>query len=100
MLDSDSDSETETTQSKDMAAINRRMAAQKLEADRTGELAQLQARQKKESERQQQRRAQNSRGVYGDIQDLDFGSISSKPDTNRLPAPIRPDSADTESNGG
>jgi len=95
VLDSDSDSDDNTP--KDVAVINKKLAAQKLEADRTGELQRLQERQKRESAKQQQRRAaqrparQGSGGAtHPDLQDLDFGSISS---SNRgLPAPLHPDS--------
>lgn len=99
VLDSDSDSDASEAPrgDKDVAAINKRLAAQKLEADRTGELQRLQERQKRESAKQQQRRAQRSvpSGGHPDLQDLDF--TSSAPTSGRggrLPAPIRPDSDD------
>ena len=75
------------------------MAAQRLEADRTGELDKLQERQKRESARQQQRRAQRQVSVHPDLQDLNFGSISSGKDASKLPAPMHPDS-DRDSYGG
>jgi hypothetical protein len=94
VLDSDSDSDGPT--SKDVTALSKRMAAQKLEADRTGEVQRLQERQKRESAKQQQKRAaqrparQSSGGGHPDLQDLDFGTISGK--TKGLPAPLQPDS--------
>jgi hypothetical protein len=101
VLDSDSDSD-DNSKSKDVDKLNKRLAAQKLEADRTGEVQRLQERQKRESTKQQQRRAarparQSSGGGGGhpDLQDLDFGSISGK--ARGLPAPLDPDSdADSE----
>ena len=99
VLDSDSDSDASEAPraDKDVAVINKRLAAQKLEADRTGELQRLQERQKRESAKQQQRRAQRSTpsGGYPDLQDLDFtSSAPSSGRGGRLPAPIRPDSDD------
>lgn len=106
MLDSDSDDEpapSKAGKTSDMEALNRKMEAQKLEADRTGELQRLQERQKRESARQQQRRAaqkpQRQASAHPDLDDLDFGSISSGKASSRLPAPIHPDS-DSDAYGG
>jgi hypothetical protein len=105
VLDSDSEDEAAPPKSSnpaDVDALNRRMAAQKLAADRTGELQRLQEKQKRESARQQQRRAhrpQRQSSGHPDLDDLDFGSISSGKESNRLPAPMRPDS-DEDSYGG
>ena len=62
----------------------------------------LQERQKRESSRQQERRAQRPQrqaNAHPDLEDLDFGSISSAKESSRLPAPIHPDS-DADSYGG
>jgi hypothetical protein len=98
VLDSDSDEEPpkDVSNPKEIEALTRRMEAQKLEADRTGELQRMQERQKRESARQQQRRAQvparQSTGGYAeDLQDLNFGSISNT-QGSRLPPPMSPDS--------
>jgi len=76
------------------------MAAQKLEADRTGELQRLQEKQKRESARQQQRRAarepQRQTSAHPDLDDLDFGSISSTTQSSRLPAPMHPVRQDSD----
>nr|XP_031860429.1 uncharacterized protein CI109_004039 [Kwoniella shandongensis]KAA5527501.1 hypothetical protein CI109_004039 [Kwoniella shandongensis] len=107
----DSDSEDETPASKDTSnpaeveALSRRLQAQKLEADRTGELDKLRERQKKESARQQQRRAQrpsrqaSSSAYADDLQDLDFGS-GIPAGGKGLPPPMRPDSDDDSLNQG
>ena len=94
MLDSDSEDEPSAPSSnnpREMEALSRRLEAQKLEADRTGELQQLQDRQKRESARRAQRRAQQSGSAHPDLQDLDFGSIG-QDSKQRLPPPLRPDS--------
>ncbi len=90
-----------------MESLRRRLDAQKLDADRTGELQRLQERQKKESARQQAKKATRTapprpavsnagaRGAHPDLQDLDFGTIGKG---KGLPPPIRPDS-DDDSNG-
>jgi len=97
VLDSDSEDEAAPPKSSnpaDVDALNRRMAAQKLAADRTGELQRLQEKQKRRAHRPQRQ----SSG-HPDLDDLDFGSISSGKESNRLPAPMRPDS-DEDSYGG
>jgi hypothetical protein len=69
--------------------IRQRLAAQKLESQRTGELQQLQDQQKVESKRavarQERRQASGtssrqgtSSSAYADLQDLQFGSIGNK----------------------
>ncbi len=78
------------------------MEAQKLEADRRGEIQRLQETQKRESAKQQARRAASKaptssrsgggRGAHPDLQYLDFGSISSRKESSRLPPPMSPDS--------
>ncbi|WVW86142.1 hypothetical protein I302_108183 [Kwoniella bestiolae CBS 10118] len=97
VLDSDSDDEAKETE-----ALAKRLAAQKLEANRTGEIDQLQSRQKKESARRELRRQQSQQaqpkpkarsGVHADLADLDFGSSIAAKDRG-LPRPIRPDSDD------
>lgn len=85
-----------------MDRLAKRMEAQKLEADRTGELQRLQERQKRESRRRAEQQASRraapppGRGTsaHPDLQDLDFGSISSSGHNSRLPAPMRPDEND------
>nr|ODN91769.1 hypothetical protein L203_01020 [Cryptococcus depauperatus CBS 7841] len=113
------DSDSETDEAADVAAMSKRLAAQKLEADRTGELQQMQADQKRESERRQQwqlsRQASahgtpsreqsaqlrlSTEGVYGDLQDIDFGGSISNAQAAKLPPPIKPDSEDSDSYGG
>lgn len=85
-----------------MEKIRQRLAAQKLESQRTGELQQLQDQQKVESKRavarQERRQASGtssrqgtSSSAYADLQDLQFGSIGNKGAAG-LPPPIRPDS--------
>ncbi|KAK8853196.1 hypothetical protein IAR55_003898 [Kwoniella newhampshirensis] len=110
VLDSDSEDDDEpapksTSDPAEVDALSRRLQAQKLEADRTGELYKLQERQKKESAKQQQRRAQrpprpaSSSAYANDLQDLDFGS--GIPAGGRgLPPPMRPDSDDDSLNQG
>ncbi|WVQ84468.1 hypothetical protein IAT38_006620 [Cryptococcus sp. DSM 104549] len=113
VLDSDSDSDAPGAGA-DVNALNKRLAAQKLEADRTGELQQLQENQKRESERRQRRLVRQASEVgtpvkqpqapagqtaYSDLQDLDFGSIGEKGGAG-LPPPMRPDSDDGDSYGG
>ncbi|WWC71991.1 uncharacterized protein I206_105950 [Kwoniella pini CBS 10737] len=101
VLDSDSDDD----EAKETAAIAKRLAAQKLESQRTGEIDQLQSRQKKESARQALRRQQSvqkqpTRQAHPDLADLDFGSISQTKDKGRgLPQPMRPDSDDESYDG-
>lgn len=103
MLDSDSEDESSgpTSNPREMEALSKRLEAQKLEADRTGELQQLQERQKRESARRAQRRAppQPSRSAHPDLQDLDFGSIG-QDSKQRLPTPLRPDSEAGSTGGG
>lgn len=76
--------------------IRRRLEAQKLESQRTGELEQLQEQQRAESQKQAARRARapsTGNNMYNDLQDLDFsGSIANAPVASNLPPPIRPDS--------
>ncbi|OWZ72599.1 hypothetical protein AYX14_01923 [Cryptococcus neoformans] len=105
----DSDSEDDAA---DVSALHKRLAAQKLEADRTGELQKIQENQKRESARRQQRQllrqasetgtpargTQQPSSAYSDLQDLDFGSIGHT--QANLPPPMRPDSGDDESYGG
>jgi hypothetical protein len=74
------------------------MEAQKLEADRTGELHKLQERQKRESAKRQQRRTGTGQtpkpsagGYAADLQDLDFGGAIAHTNS-RLPPPMSPDS--------
>lgn len=91
-LDSDSDSESKPRPDGDEAAqverIRQRLEAQKLEANRTGELEALQHAQKVESKKQQARSAKRGApGVFDDLADLEF-----KPSSD-LPSPMRPDSA-------
>lgn len=111
-LDSDSEHETEEDRA-DAAQIeklNRRLQAQRLEADRTGELEKMQVQQKKESALRQRRQAQRQASyqapvkssgrssappsAHPDLQDLDFGSISRGGGGQGLPPPMRPDSDD------
>ena len=103
LLDSDSDEEAPPSDQKDIDALTKRIQAQKLEADRTGELQRMQERQKRESAKREQRRLQRqesqvrpSRG-HPDLADLDFGSISKDKSSSRLPEPLHPDS-DEDSN--
>ncbi|KAE8539433.1 hypothetical protein D1P53_004533 [Cryptococcus gattii VGV] len=106
----DSDSEDDAP---DASTLHKRLAAQKLEADRTGELQKIQENQKRESARRQQRQLlrqasevgkpvrsapQQPSSVYSDLQDLDFGSIAHT--QANLPPPMRPDSGDDDSYGG
>jgi hypothetical protein len=100
VLDSDSDDEPpkDPTDPKEMEALSRRMEAQKLEADRTGELHKLQERQKRESAKRQQRRTGTGQtpkpsagGYAADLQDLDFGGAIANTNS-RLPPPMSPDS--------
>ncbi|KIR53498.1 hypothetical protein I315_04091 [Cryptococcus gattii Ru294] len=106
----DSDSEDEAG---DASTLHKRLAAQKLEADRTGELQKIQENQKRESARRQQRQLlrqasevgtpvrsapQQPSSAYSDLQDLDFGSIAHT--QANLPPPMRPDSGDDDSYGG
>ncbi|WVR00260.1 hypothetical protein IAU59_007403 [Kwoniella sp. CBS 9459] len=112
VLDSDSEDEAEAANAKnrDDEALARRLQAQKLEADRTGELDKLQEFQKRESARRQLRRQQSSQratpakqqvSAYSDLQDLDFGApIGSSGQGGRLPPPMRPDSDDDSLNQG
>jgi hypothetical protein len=82
-------------EAKQIEAINKRLQAQKLEADRTGEIQQLQDAQRKESakkQRAQMKRQASTTGTHPDLQDLNFGSIPSTRNQN-LPPPMRPDSA-------
>lgn len=97
--DSDSDREHMSEDAKQIEAINKRLQAQALTADRTGEIQQLQDAQKRESARKQRsqvKRQASTTGASGnthpDLQDLNFGSIPSGRNQN-LPPPMRPDSA-------
>ncbi|RXK40501.1 hypothetical protein M231_02153 [Tremella mesenterica] len=102
VLDSDSDSAPETPAGdKDLKSISKKLEAQRLEADRTGELQRIQERQKWESAKRQQRRAQRqpttvqSRGSdIEDLQDLDFGGgpVGGQQGRRGLQPPLRPDS--------
>ncbi|OCF38205.1 hypothetical protein I317_07245 [Kwoniella heveanensis CBS 569] len=109
VLDSDSEDEADAASARnhDDEVLARRLQAQKLEADRTGELDKLQEFQKRESARRQLRRQQSSQrstpvkqpkqqvSAYSDLQDLDFGApIGSSAQGGRLPPPMRPDSDD------
>lgn len=93
-----------------MERIRRRLEAQKLEANRTGELQNLQEQQKLESQKMQARTLRRSETGSGsgsttgvattsnpmqDLQDLDFGAASA-----RLPPPLRPDSDEGAYSGG
>ena len=102
VLDSDSEDETPSSNNpREMENINKRLAAQKLEADRTGELEKLQDRQKRESARRAaQRRAppQPRASAHPDLDDLDFGAIN-RESANKLPPPIQPNN-DQESYSG
>ncbi|WVR07700.1 hypothetical protein IAU60_004742 [Kwoniella sp. DSM 27419] len=106
VLDSDSEDDaprdSAASPQRDTDDLARRLQAQKLEADRTGELHKLQEAQKRESARRQMRRQQSSGraparqgSAHPDLQDLDFGgSISSGQGGRGLPPPMRPDSDD------
>ncbi|TYJ54213.1 hypothetical protein B9479_005139 [Cryptococcus floricola] len=107
-LDSDSEDEADN-----VASLNARLAAQRLEADRTGELDKLQDTQKRESAKRQAKTLQRQASyantppkasapgaAYGDLQDLDFGSIAKTEGAGRLPRPLTPDSGDDQSYGG
>ena len=115
MLDSDSEDEAppaqaqSTSHTKDVDVIQQRLAAQKLEADRTGELQRLQERQKRESAKRERKRFERQASMVGtpargqsrghpDLEDLDFGSISGS--GKGLPAPLHPDSDRESVNGG
>ena len=102
MLDSDSDSEgDDSAHKKDVEKLNKRLEAQKLEADRTSELQRMQERQKRESKRRELRRQQSGQiprapaKVHSDLQDLDFGSVG-RNESRKLQAPLRPDSDEDE----
>lgn len=91
-MDSDSEPEEKSEDAKQIDAINRRLQAQKIEAEKTGEIDKLQETQKRESAKRQQRRQvqrQASSGGHPDLQDLDFGSIPSSRNQT-LPEPMRP----------
>lgn len=108
-MDSDSEHEQEKAPNPALAyepdqveAIRKRLEAQKLEANRTGELQALQDRQKKESERRQVKQRRQGTGpsdpyadLHADLEDLDFGS-----NTKNLPPPMRPDSEAGSYDGG
>lgn len=84
-----------------MENLNKRLAAQKLEADRTGELQQLQDRQKRESARRaaSRRAPPQPRGnTHPDLEDLDFGTINQE-SARKLPRPMQPTN-DNESYSG
>lgn len=111
-LDSDSDHEKDPRAAEDAQQVERirqRLAASKLESQRTGELEALQVAQKAQSVKAAARRtntADTSRsgkapasGVMADLQDLDFGSISNTRAGN-LPPPMRPDSDAGSYEGG
>lgn len=99
-MDSDSEPEHEKSEeAKQIEAINRRLQAQSLEAQTTGEIDKLREAQKRESarkKRQVQRQASFGGGGGGgggghpDLNDLDFGSIPSNRN-QALPPPMRPD---------
>lgn len=97
VLDSDSEEDDyvpgKAAPGRDVDAMSKRLAAQKLEADRTGEVQQLQERQKRESQRQAQRRAaRGTQSAHPDLQDLDFAPIGRQ---SKLPPPIVPDDRDS-----
>jgi hypothetical protein len=108
-IDSDSDGEHHemSEEAKQIEAINKRLQAQKLEADRTGEIQQLQDAQKRESARRQRQQIKRQTSMTGgrgggghpDLNDLDFGSIPSTRNQN-LPPPMRPDSAQDQYGAG
>jgi hypothetical protein len=103
---------SETNAEKEMAALTRRMEAQRLEALRTNEMQKMQERQKRESAREQQRREKGrptryeqtyGGGRYGnDLADLDFGSAPSGGGggSGKLPRPLSPDSERGSYGGG
>jgi len=96
---------------KQIEAINKRLQAQKLEADRTGEIQQMQDAQKKESARRQRSQIKRQASTTGpavrgggggghpDLNDLDFESIPSGRNRD-LPPPMRPDSAQDQYGAG
>jgi hypothetical protein len=105
-MDSDSDGEHMSEDAKQIEAINKRLQAQTLTADRTGEIQQLQDAQKRESARKQRSQVKRqasttgaSAGTHPDLQDLNFGSIPSGRNQN-LPPPMRPDSAQDDYGAG
>lgn len=113
-LDSDSEHEVQAKfdeydpnerENDQVERIRRRLEAQKLESNRTGELQNLQEQQKMESQKMQARALRRSNtgsastpsgpasanpattNAFQDIQDLDFGTVPA-----HLPPPMRPDS--------
>lgn len=87
----------EPTGPNEMELLTRRMEAQKLEADRRGEIQRMQETQQRESAKQKARRTapkapRSQSAAHPDLQDLDFGSISSRKESARLPPPMSPDS--------
>jgi hypothetical protein len=105
-MDSDSDGEHMSEDAKQIEAINKRLQAQTLTADRTGEIQQLQDAQKRESARKQRSQVKRQASTTGasanthpDLQDLNFGSITSGRNQN-LPPPMRPDSAQDDYGAG
>ncbi len=78
VLDSDSEHEEAPKAERDMETLRRRMEAQKLEAQRTGELDKLQHKQRVESQRKQEKRVATRGGS---------GAYSAA----ALPPPISPD---------
>ncbi len=91
----DSDDEHEDSQPKgrepterEMDALRRRMEAQKLEADRTGEMYRLQEKQKKESQRAKERRAAGQRPSRYYEEEEDYRPARTG---SQLPAPLVPD---------
>lgn len=121
-LDSDSEHEVQAkfdeydpneAEPEQVNRIRRRLEAQKLEANRTGELQNLQEQQKLESQKMQARALRrNNTGNTGsastpsgptpattntfqDLQDLDFGAVNP-----HLPPPMRPDSDEDAYSGG
>lgn len=105
-LDSDTDEEATKQYGDESAQVERireRLAAQRLESQRTGEIESLQEAQKAESQRRQARAARrgnsgsapdpNPRGAFNDLAELDFSVRSPN-----LPKPMAPD-ADRSSVG-
>ncbi|KAJ9093564.1 hypothetical protein QFC19_008291 [Naganishia cerealis] len=98
-LDSDSDHEAEDEETKraksesEMEEVRRRLAAQKLESQRTGEMWQLQERQKYEVDKAKERRAAGKSSKYYDQRYDEEATVS------RLAPPMSPDETSTEDRG-
>jgi hypothetical protein len=76
-----------------MEEVRRRLQAQKLESQRTGEMWQLQERQKFEVDKAKERRAAGKSAKYYDQRYDDEAPAS------RLPPPMSPDEIGTEDRG-